>query len=383
MKIVLSGVETQNKGAELMLYAILQEIERSHPDAKVYIPGYRIIQGLGYMKSIDTKLELRTTPFSSIAVKLKLPSIFYLLHLPQDLFAKTSIIKDADLFLDASGFAFGDQWNIQDSRIHYWEQLLKPLHGRGCKVVFLPQAIGPVKKECTKKILSVLNRYVDVIMPREQVSYDYVKGSGLIDMKKVKKYTDFTSLVEGRFPAKYEYLRNGICIIPNRQMIKKNIITYDNYIELLSAIAKEGKKSNHTVYLLNHEGPEDAALCMKCKEMLAGNVEAVTDLNAIEVKGLIASAYVVVTSRFHGLASALNCGVPSLATSWNHKYEELFRDYGLNNCVLPIDNEKASIARVRELLDTNENQRIRELINLSVPKVKEETREMWNYVWSI
>ena len=28
MKIVLSGIETNNKGAELMLYAILQEIDK-------------------------------------------------------------------------------------------------------------------------------------------------------------------------------------------------------------------------------------------------------------------------------------------------------------------------------------------------------------------
>lgn len=37
MRIVLSGVETHNKGAELMLYAILQEIERRFPDAEVFI----------------------------------------------------------------------------------------------------------------------------------------------------------------------------------------------------------------------------------------------------------------------------------------------------------------------------------------------------------
>ena len=58
MKIVLSGVETNNKGAELMLYAILQEIERKWPDADVYISQKRIKQGLNYVKSLDLRVAL-------------------------------------------------------------------------------------------------------------------------------------------------------------------------------------------------------------------------------------------------------------------------------------------------------------------------------------
>ncbi|MBQ4476970.1 MAG: hypothetical protein II945_00005, partial [Bacteroidales bacterium] len=51
MKILLSGVETNNKGAELMLYAILQEIERKYPDAEVFIPKDRVSQDLDYVKT--------------------------------------------------------------------------------------------------------------------------------------------------------------------------------------------------------------------------------------------------------------------------------------------------------------------------------------------
>jgi len=259
--------------------------------------------------------------------------------------------------------------------------MLQPLHKRGCKIVFLPQAFGPVEKASTKKALAILNKYADLLMPREQVSYDYLKESDVVDMKKVKKFTDFTSLVDGIFPKGYEHLRNGICIIPNMKMITQGKISYEDYIRLISTIITEGKKSGHPIYLLNHEGSKDANLCMKCKASVGGDVEAVTILNALEVKGLIASAYMVVTSRFHGLASSLNSCVPALATSWSHKYEELYRDYGLQGYVLPLDNTDAAINRVKELLDKQENQRIRQHLMVEVPKIKAQTREMWELVW--
>lgn len=383
MKIVLSGVETNNKGAELMLYAVLQEIERRYPDAKVYLPYYGIKQGTHF---VHTDLRFRTTPLSKTMAKLKIPEILYKLKLfreSQDIIAKTSIVKDADWFIDGSGFAFGDQWNIKDNRIRYWELKLQPLHERGCKVVFLPQAFGPVEKEGTKKAFAMLNKYADLIMPREQVSYDYVKDSGLIDMSKVKKYTDFTSLVEGVFPEKYNHLRNGICIIPNMQMIRMKKITYEDYIKLLSALVAEGNCSGSPVYLLNHEGKPDEELCLNCKEVIGGGIEAVTNLNALEVKGLISTAKIVITSRFHGLASALNSGIPSLATSWSHKYEELFRDYGLEGYVLPLDNVETAVGKVRELLNEEENRRLRNHLAQQIPLIKAQTREMWNCVWSL
>lgn len=380
MKIVLSGVETNNKGAELMLYAILQEIERKWSNAKVFIPYYRCKQGLDYVK---TNLDFRYTPFSMTLYKFQFPSILRHLHMPMTLYYGTDIVRDAEWFIDGSGFAFGDQWDLNEERIHIWENKLKPLYNHGCKIVFLPQSFGPIEKASTKNALSMLNNYVSILMPREKVSYDYLKESGVVNMQKVKTFTDFTSLVEGVFPQGYEHLCNGICIIPNRQMIRKGKISYNNYIHLLAAIVAEGKKITHPVYLLNHEGPKDSALCYEIRDSIGEDIEVVTNLNALQVKGLIASAYLVVTSRFHGLASALNSCVPSLATSWSHKYEELYRDYGLNGYVLPLDNDDSAIGRVRALLDSKENKRIREHLSLQVPKITAQTREMWNCVWSL
>ena len=379
MKILLSGVQTTNKGAELMLYSILQEIERKFPDAKVYLSPFRIKQGVEYIK---TNVDFRLLPFEKLVSKFKLKKIFKIFHLPYSFLPHTYVLRDVNYYLDGSGFAYSDQFNITESRIYNEKALLEFLSKHGCKNVFLPQAFGPVEKTLTKMMLSVISENASIIMPREKVSYKYLEDSGNVDMNKVKLFTDFTSLVEGIFPQEYEHLRNGICLIPNNKMIEKGVMKYDEYIYMLTSIVNEVKMSGHQVYLLNHEGNKDEELAYKCQQSIGDGVEVVTGLNALEVKGLIASAYLVVTSRFHGLASSLNSCVPALATSWSHKYEELYRDYGMEGYILPIGSENKALEKIKELLDANENKRIRKHLESQVPKVKEQTREMWDVIWS-
>lgn len=378
MKIVLFGVQTNNKGAELMLYAILQEIEQKFPDASVYISPIAVQQGLRYVK---TSLDFRYWPFSRLLNATHLNGILRRLNFP--LIEGANFVK-ADYFFDGSGFRFSDQTNLWGTTPEWWEKVLMKQYKNKAKIVFLPQAFGPIEKDNTKQAISILGKYASVIMPRERISYKYIKDSGLVDMQKVRHFTDFTSLVKGVFLPKYNHLKDGICIIPNMKMIDQGKIAYDEYIKLLSAIILEGKKSNRPVYLLNHEGQRDEILAYKCQKSVAGDIEVVTGLNALEVKGLIASAYVVITSRFHGLASSLNSGVPSLATSWSHKYGELLRDYELDDrYVLPLNNINLALERLQEIINEQENNKIREHLSKRIPLIKEQTRDMWKYIWNL
>ena len=380
MKILLSGVETNNKGAELMLYAILQEIERRYPDATVYLSPSRIKQGVGYIK---TDIDFRVWPYDKFVTKLRLKQIFRKFHLPYCLLPHTFALRNIDYHLDGSGFAYSDQFNITDSRIYYERALLEFLAKHGCKNVFLPQAFGPVEKTMTKKMLAVISEYASIIMPREKVSYKYLEDSGNVDMNKVKLYTDFTSLVEGEFPSKYEHLRNGVCIIPNSQMINKGAISMENYLELLKDIASNASLSSKKVYMLNHAGEQDKLLCNNIKPMISDNIEMVTDLNAFEVNGLISSAFLVISSRFHGVASALNSCVPCLATSWSHKYQELYNDYNMHDCILPLDNNNKALEQIGSYIKVETNQKIRNVLKERVPHIKEETRKMWDMIWAL
>ena len=220
-------------------------------------------------------------------------------------------------------------------------------------------------------------------MPRENVSYKYLEDSECVDMTKVKLYTDFTSLVEGVFPTRFEHLRNGICIIPNSQMINKGAVSMEKYLNLLQEIVSSANLTGKKVYMLNHAGNQDKRLCNTIKRMITDDIEMVTELNALEIKGLISSAYLVISSRFHGVASSLNSCVPCLATSWSHKYQELYKDYNQQDCILPLDSNEKALEKICLYMQEEKNKEIRDKLKEHMPHIKQKTREMWNTIWSI
>lgn len=382
VKFVLSGIETNNKGAELMLYAILHEIEKKYPEAEIYVPIFAIKQGLSY---IQTNLNIKEKPFANIirfAQKIHLYGILRRLHIPYYWMFDNQIIKNADYFIDASGFTFSDQWKPTNYNVEFWKYQLKGYKKQKTKIIFLPQAFGPAYLTNTQKEFHILNQYADIIMPREKISQNYLIENK-VNPDKIKMYTDFTSSIKGVFPQQYSHLRNGVCIIPNMRMIDKGTISLNNYLILLEKIIEKVSSEGHITYFLNHEGIEDEKLAYLCKQRLQHPIEVVTGLNALEVKGLIESSYLCISSRFHGVASALNSAVPCLATSWSHKYAELFKDYGMNDNILKLDDLQACIEKVEKYLAKDKNSLIRQELKMRIPQIQNETKEMWNTVWSI
>lgn len=382
-KITLSGIGTVNKGAELMLYAILQEIERKFPDAIVYIEANKIPQGLDYIK---TNLELRYKPivkWQSWFKRFHIYRIAKIFHINKVHLDDVYAVSGTKLFIDASGFFISDQWHHHKYRIIKWSLLLKRNKAAGAKLVFLPQAFGPIEREDTKGMLSCLDKYADIVMPREKTSFDYLLSSGLINMDKVKLHTDFTSLVKGVFPAGHEHLKGAVCIIPNVKMTTHGKNTIPEYVHFMSTIIENVKELRDKVYILNHEGKDDEDLAFQIQKEVNGEIEVVTGLNALEVKGLISSAYLVIASRFHGVASTLNSCVPCLATSWSHKYAELFRDFGQEDCVLPLDNIDMAQQKVKDFMSEEKNAEIRKALQKVSPKIQADTRRMWEEVWKL
>lgn len=377
-KFLLTGVETNNKGAELMLYAILQQIEEKFPNSDVYIGTFAIKQGFSYIK---TPIHLKEMPYASfrkLLVKLKFDRILYHLNIPQTILLDP-IIDDIDYLIDGSGLAFSDNMSKNPDNVRYWHKILTNYGKKRTKIIFLPQAFGPFETNNAQTKVKDLFKYADLIFARDPESYDYLKKLNL-NLDKVHIYPDFTSLVNGIQNEKYKSLVNGVCIIPNMQMIDQGIFTLNEYIDFMVGIIEFIKKQGFLPYILNHQGCYDEKIGYLISQKTC-NTKFITGINALEVKGIISTSRLCITSRFHGAASALNSCVPCLATSWSHKYKELFIDYNQHDCILEKD-QNTNLKKIAYMLDDKNNKNIREALRKSVENIKEKTKEMWSLVWS-
>ena len=74
-------------------------------------------------------------------------------------------------------------------------------------------------------------------------------------------------------------------------------------------------------------------------------------LSGIDCKAVIARAKLVVSSRFHGVVSGLVEGVPTLSTSWSHKYDELLKEHGRPGNALDVLDVDGSVAKACDALE--------------------------------
>lgn len=380
MKIILSGVETNNKGAELMLYAILQELERSHPDSDVYVHKAMVKQGLPYIQTSVRLHFITETRFVRLCAKLKITGVLNRMGIVNGYLNNYCPVKGVDYFIDASGLLFSDQ-RINSPQVSVtWYHRLKYLHKKGVKIIFLPQAFGPLRNEWTIKTVKALDAFSDLIYARDTVSFDNLLQV-VTNRHKLRRSTDFTSMVDGVIPSGYSHLAGKICIIPNIQMISKGILTKENYFAVLNAVIDACAESGYGCYFLNHEGAKDESLIEDFRAAYVNATEMVTGLNALQVKGLISTAYLVVSSRFHGVVSSLNSQVPCLSTSWNHKYAELYKDYGLESGVLPLDDINAMKAVIVNALKPENRKEVSSRLAVAKNAIRQQAVDMWSEIW--
>lgn len=337
--IYIDHVGFVNKGAELMLRAIVEKVEQLYPDAIKVLPWdvYRMNVSYCWEHNI---LPLKNNP---TGIRKKLDYLF-----TNRLRTKRTYILPSEItvILDAGGFQFADKWTTDDTDflqnwIAYYKQFTNPV----CKKIFLPQAFGPFTKPNAKQLIQYVYAIADKIYAREQTSYDYLQKV-LPDMSKVTIKGDFTCLFHPHPLSILSFMEDKkyIAIIPNARMIDKTDKKISNsYMVFLCAIVRHLHKRGESVLLLNHEGLDDERLLWEINERLGLSLPILTNLNAVEIKLIIGKLKLLISSRFHGVVSGLSQGIPTLCTSWSHKYQELLADYKLSDNLLKVDNIEDSL----------------------------------------
>lgn len=377
MLIEVKGVQFVNKGAELMLHAVLQQLQLRWPDAQLVLAPnpnspYLARARLG---------ALQRVPLRKGRVDLNGISRF----LPQSVrrWLRNNLglafAADIDVVLDASGFAYGDQWPLANTAFLSAE--LRHFAAIGKPYILLPQALGPFSREAEQQRLKQALPLAALICAREESSLQHVRElTGGISQ--LVQFADFTNLVQGVLPAYYSEGQRKVLIIPNANMMSARNLRREwqqHYLPLLYRAVKVIRQLGLVPVLLNHEGDADGALCQSVRQQ-DSSLEIINEADPLKVKGIIGASQAVICSRFHGCVSALSQGVPCLGTSWSHKYERLFDEYGQNEALLSADTtSELLLQKLQWAINNVDNQQLAERRNA----LKQQSEQLWQQVEAV
>ena len=371
--IEIYGIGFPNKGAELMLYAIVDQLKKQYGDDiaiccqpwQSHIDGYRI---LGH-KNI---LQLGSLTFKGMDLS------FLFNFLPLKLLKTFGIVrpKDIDLVLDASGLRYSDSWGINAAKKSL--KKYKKLAKKGKNFILMPQAFGPFENKELAKVIQEIVGLSSLCFPRDNVSYkNIIKICGESD--KIIQFPDFTNLATPESNFQTDHLQNVVMIIPNQRMLDKTESSVsNNYYNFLLNAGKYLLKKGENLVILNHEGSEDFNICKQLSSDLGG-VEILNHWNPLAIKAAIGRVKLLISSRFHGCVSGLSQGVPVIATSWNHKYEMLLKEYNLGGNIISLKNKEIDFSLFESAIKFEDSNALQKESN----KIKKSTELMWKYVFSI
>ncbi|OKY24647.1 MULTISPECIES: polysaccharide pyruvyl transferase family protein [Thalassotalea] len=376
MIIEIKGVQFVNKGAELMLCAIHQKIMELWPDAEIALaPNVNS----SYMDRAKygawQKLSLRKYPFDFNRLTYVLPPFI------RKALKKWGIITEADIdiIFDASGFAYGDQWNTV--MLEHALAEASRMHKHNKKYVFLPQAFGPFTQAKNQQLIKSSMNKASLVCSREETSYAHLtRLTG--ELPNISVYPDFTNALVGAIPEYYDRENFQVCLIPNNNMVNKrnpNKQWASSYINFFVLAAEHAINLGFKPYILNHEGVDDLDICRQINNKLDMPLEVISEPDPIKVKGLIGGAKLIICSRFHGCVSALSQSVPCIGTSWSHKYEQLFSEYGVPEFLISSNFQPEQMKGLMKkcLCD---NQDVVDVLNERSKHYKSKTDEMWHEV---
>lgn len=388
MIIEIRKGEFINKGAELMLYAVVDYLRTKYPDCKIVMEPNS--KNAPYIKRAELglyqKMSLKNSSYSKRAFQSFLLKIidklgksdFILSNMNRE---KYGIIPDSDIdvILDIAGFAYSEQMNINN--VKNLSNLCRAASVEKRKVILMPQAFGPFNSNEIKRYIcsAVLNS--SLIFARENDSFEYLKKAG-VNLSNVHVAPDFTNLIEGILPDNFDLSNNKFCIIPNNQMInKKSKDEGEKYIALISNCIKYLSNNNQKPFILIHEGDKDFLLAKNMIKLSGVDVPVILESHPLKIKGIIGKSSGVISSRFHGLVSALSQGVPAIGTGWSHKYEALFQEYNFSDGILGIDASDDEISnKIKLLISSPSKDNIIKILKEKSLELKKKSLVMWEKV---
>jgi len=333
-KIIISGANFINKGAEAMMYITLEECIIRFPTAKYIIQlqsGFYVIRSLEELKKLSKKVLL--TPKKNKFKKLK------------------EIIKNykrSNLLIDVSGFSLSSQIGVKESIKYLLKIYLCKLFKT--KVVLLPQSFGPFDyprplKFILKKIIKRVFKYPEAIFVREKKSNEYLRLIGVKNailstdlvlqnntlINKIEINEDINNISEGK----------KVALVVNKRLYEQCGVEKVNkqYVYIINKLKEYGNK----IYLLCHAS-DDYEICKDIKKHFPNDDNIVVlenILSCFEFQIFSRNFNYIIAARYHSIVHAFKENIPCIALGWSIKYEELLMNLNQEKYLINVNSTDA------------------------------------------
>lgn len=247
-----------------------------------------------------------------------------------------SIIRNADVFIDISGYALSSQWGFMPSLIYLLNIMIAKKES--ARYYILPQSIGPfdysyIEKLCIYPLFKLYLRYPEKIFAREEEGLKCIEKVSKENMQKgydivlINKGYNIENIFNDVCLKSIKIKENSVGIIPNKKAIENS--NHDQIYEIYKNIIDKLIVAQKTVYVVRHSY-EDLQLCKKIKSLFIDNENVIMisdDLNAIELENIIKQFDFVVASRYHSIIHSYKNGIPVISMGWATKYHELLSEF--------------------------------------------------------
>lgn len=329
-KAVLAGYYGfGNIGDEALLEVLISKIKEINPKTKIII--------------------LANNP-KDIFKRLKTPAVdrANILHIIKALFGSDKIIfGGGGLFQDITSFK---------SLLYYLGLIVIAKIMRN-KVYLIAQGIGPIKRNVSHKLLSIIFRMVDEFSVRDKKSFELLSN---LYKKKITITSDPALLLKYRRDVRFDENSKKVIISlrksPHFTKSKKDI-----FIQVLKKLMIE--ENIEPVFLPFH-GQDDKKVSLEIINMLDGPLKLEEpQTNPLYLLRVMDGTSIVIGMRLHSLIFAAGLGIPFIGISYDPKVTSFCNSYkspvfeieSLN----PFDLEK-SIKDVLSLRNTY-SKRIKEI----------------------
>lgn len=340
MKILIIGATlTGNKGASAMCHSLIDNLKKKYFNSvEISLLTPRKDQD----SDVSKKLGVKLFKYKNILRRSIINYIFFLL-------TKSKIFKNdetfdaylwADYIIDIHGINYTDSDGfISTSLIPSMQILLS--YFMSVPIIKFTQSFGPMNKISNKFFAKFFLSMALKVFPREHDSYQTLKS---LNLKNVEN--DYVDCAFNLPTEKYLNLKKSdedyslrIGFIPNAILLSKS----KNYVNICNRIILEIIKKGFTpVIIMHYSKPGSDVIALNessnndyqlIKDLLKKNKDFdklevhVEENSPSQLKGIINTCNMVVTSRYHALVAALSNNIPCFCVGWSNKY------YGLLNRV--------------------------------------------------